>query len=125
MSSRILAQSIAGASVDPDKRTLEITFVDLQNLHHTVAIPLLMAASAFLPILQKVNAEMAPVIGAPEFISNVQSWRVGRSNEAHLALVMFNGTSPLGLTIDQAKKLCAQLADEIAELERRQAPTAH
>jgi hypothetical protein len=100
----------------------EMVFADMNGNRQAITLPLGLAADILVPVLDQLRRSAERLIGSPEFVKNVTSWQVGRSNQYPHVLLKVNDEVPLAFDLPDAKKLWREIREEAEAVERRPRP---
>jgi hypothetical protein len=121
MSDHFAAQTLLETRASGDERRFELTFVDSAGAKQTISMPRSVAAE-----LAPVLASLAPTgnaAGGREFTKVPKLFAVGRARHEPLVLLRFDDDPPYGLDLEEARRLCREVREEVQVASRRKTTT--
>jgi hypothetical protein len=116
-------ETLAATGIRENGRRFELTFAAADGSKYTVSLPLRVAAD-LLPVFAHLSAQVERLAGGPDFTKRVNSWAVGRSNEAPEVLLRLDDLA-LSFHVDDAKKMWRQIREEADAISLRRPPPRH
>jgi hypothetical protein len=121
MSEHFAAQTLLETRCVNDDRRFELTFIDASGARQTISMPSRVAAD-LAPVLASLAASLDEG-GGPRFTKVPKLWAVGRAQHERLVLLRFDDDPPYGLELEDARRLCREVREEVQVASRQKAPT--